>query len=236
MSDIINPIETKITISEEESKGTIVVIMPFNKLVIGSTMNFDTIYDLFIERTITELKYLPYRIDRIDSAEEVFISKRIFKPLCNIENYVLADLTDGNPNVLYELGVRHALVRTGAILIIQEGKEIPFYFKDQELIKYSPGLENRDKFKNAIEKLINKKKGGLSPIPVWIDDYNEILDQTSEFRKKNEELSYKLIDKENELEKRKNLDDIIVKMHKMLEQIHQEIIKNNNDTNGVVNN
>jgi hypothetical protein len=38
---------------------------------------------------------------------------------------VLADLTDLNPNVFYELGVRHAL-RAGTILIALKGTKPPF--------------------------------------------------------------------------------------------------------------
>ena len=38
---------------------------------------------------------------------------------------VLADLTDRNPNVFYELGVRHAL-KDRTILVAQNRKDIPF--------------------------------------------------------------------------------------------------------------
>lgn len=48
---------------------------------------------------------------------------------------VLADLTDLNPNVFYELGVRHAL-RAGTILIALKGTRPPFDVGDLRIIPY----------------------------------------------------------------------------------------------------
>jgi hypothetical protein len=48
---------------------------------------------------------------------------------------VLADLTDLNPNVFYELGVRHAL-RVGTILIALKGTKPPFDVGDLRVIYY----------------------------------------------------------------------------------------------------
>ena len=42
---------------------------------------------------------------------------------------VIADLSEGNANVFYELGIRHALHKCSTILIIQEGYDIPFDLK-----------------------------------------------------------------------------------------------------------
>lgn len=39
---------------------------------------------------------------------------------------VLADLSLGNPNVYYELGIRHVLSSSGAVLMCREGTELPF--------------------------------------------------------------------------------------------------------------
>jgi hypothetical protein len=48
---------------------------------------------------------------------------------------VIADLTDLNPNVFYELGVRHAL-RSGTILIALKGTRPPFDVGDLRVIGY----------------------------------------------------------------------------------------------------
>ena len=57
-------------------------------------------------------------------------------------DFVIADLTGQNPNVFYELGVRHAL-RNNTILIAQDFKEVPFDLQGQRRISYRydpPGL------------------------------------------------------------------------------------------------
>ena len=48
---------------------------------------------------------------------------------------VIADLTDLNPNVFYELGVRHAL-RTGTVLIALRGTKPPFDVGDLRVIPF----------------------------------------------------------------------------------------------------
>jgi hypothetical protein len=48
---------------------------------------------------------------------------------------VIADLTDLNPNVFYELGVRHAL-RSGTILVSLRGTKPPFDVGDLRIVSY----------------------------------------------------------------------------------------------------
>lgn len=51
---------------------------------------------------------------------------------------VIADLTDLNPNVFYELGIRHALSRR-SILICEKGTEIPSDLKNYWYFEYDRG-------------------------------------------------------------------------------------------------
>src|SRR5262249_52496821 len=49
---------------------------------------------------------------------------------------VLADLTFGNPNVFYELGIRHALSRKGTVMVACEGARLPFDVQNQTVFRY----------------------------------------------------------------------------------------------------
>lgn len=78
------------------------------------------------------------------------IIENVFQNLQNAD-VVLADLTDFNPNVVYELALRQCLLdRT--IMILEKGPEPPFYFKNYKIIRYSTATyEDVDKFKEAIQ-------------------------------------------------------------------------------------
>ncbi|MBC6950141.1 DUF1566 domain-containing protein [candidate division KSB1 bacterium] len=72
----------------------------------------------------------PFNIHR-DIIEYIFSSDAI-----------IADLTDWNPNVFYELGVAHA-VANKTIMIVQKGQELPFDIHNYRCIAYDlsePGL------------------------------------------------------------------------------------------------
>jgi hypothetical protein len=67
---------------------------------------------------------------------------------------VLADLTDFNPNVVYELALRQCL-QDKTIMILEKGLELPFYFKNYRIIRYSKDLyQNVGKFQEDIERIL----------------------------------------------------------------------------------
>ncbi|MFF8540116.1 hypothetical protein ACF060_07415 [Streptomyces werraensis] len=75
-----------------------------------------------IKPACSECGYVATRADEIDNSG--MISTQILERILN-DKIVIADLTDQNPNVFYELAVRHA-VRKPFIQIIAEGQSIPF--------------------------------------------------------------------------------------------------------------
>ena len=77
------------------------------------------------------------------------IVKDILEDL-NRAQVVIADLTDDNPNVLWELGVRHTLKRR-TLLISQDTKSIPSDLKDYPVIPYDQTKAGFDKFKDDIK-------------------------------------------------------------------------------------
>ena len=84
------------------------VDMPFGKKVdpkSGSEIDFDQIYAAGIEPAITAAGLVAVRGDREETGG--IIHTAMFARLLLAE-FVIADMTTANPNVFYELGVRHA--------------------------------------------------------------------------------------------------------------------------------
>jgi len=62
-------------------------------------------------------------------ADEEKIGGTIHKPMFErlmLCHYAIADITGANPNVFYELGIRHALRPRSTVLLFVEGTVIPF--------------------------------------------------------------------------------------------------------------
>ncbi len=100
---------------------TCFVIMPFSKTESCSTKEWTWIFENVIKKAVEE-SGLDYECKR-SSATRGSIIKAIIQDLDD-SYVVIADLTDKNPNVFYELGIRHSIaLRT--ILIAQKRSHIP---------------------------------------------------------------------------------------------------------------
>lgn len=107
------------------------------------------------------LEELGYDVERGDeSTQSGSISKSIIQNLLTVD-LIVADLTGHNPNVFYELAVRHA---TGKpfVQIIQKGQNIPFDIFDLRTIQYSLDLEGVDLAKDSIKSFVRTIEGSTS--------------------------------------------------------------------------
>jgi hypothetical protein len=111
------------------------VIMPFGEKVDadGRTINFDEVYrELFIEPA-QSLGFEVIRCDEIASAGS--IHKAMFTHIV-LDDLALVDITTANPNMFYELGVRHALKPSITVLTKHRGTKVPFNIQGQRVIEY----------------------------------------------------------------------------------------------------
>lgn len=110
------------------------VISPIGKKESENFVLFKEVLDYLIKPAVNNSGYKLHvlRADEIDKSGSI-----IREILYNIKNsfIVIADLTNQNPNVFYELGVRHSL-NTRTILIAQDEKFIPFDLRDYRTIIY----------------------------------------------------------------------------------------------------
>lgn len=101
------------------------VLMPFGRKsdATGRIIDFDAIYERIIAAALRQAG-----LDVIRADEEQVggsIHKPMFERLILCE-YAVADLTTANPNVYYELGVRHALRPRSTVILFAEGTQLPF--------------------------------------------------------------------------------------------------------------
>ena len=127
------------------------VDMPFGKkpdLASGVEIDFDQTYDLAIEPSILEVGLQPIRGDRERSGG--IIHAPMFGRLL-LSDFVVADLTLSNPNVFYELGIRHTARPFTTIPIFSPVHSLPF---DVSLVRAIPyQLENGKLTAEAATKL-----------------------------------------------------------------------------------
>jgi len=131
----------------KNNKKKCFVIMPFSETDSLAEGKWTEIFEHIIKPAVEE-SGLGYDCKRY-SLGRANIIKDILKDL-NRAQVVVADLTDNNPNVLWELGVRHVLKRR-TILIAQDKKCLPSDLKDYPVIPYDQTKAGFDKFKEDIK-------------------------------------------------------------------------------------
>lgn len=106
------------------------VVMPFGQ---KEGIDFDKVYNDYIRPALSEEGYKVFRADEERCAGE--IRADMFQELL-IADLVIADLSIDNPNVWYELGVRHALRARGILLIQSKRENQPFDTYTDRKLRY----------------------------------------------------------------------------------------------------
>lgn len=160
---------------KKQLKKKCFVIMPFSKTQSCTEQRWTKIFEYIIKPAIEESK-LGYECER-SVAERENIIKGILEGL-NKANVVIADLTDNNPNVFYELGVRHTLANR-TILIAQGKEHIPSDLRPYPVAFYDRSPAKIAAFKEDIKKKLNdirrNPERSDNPIADFLKDRNVVL-------------------------------------------------------------
>ena len=110
-------------------KPFVFTLMPFSE-------DFDDVYHLAIKPACTEAGGYCERVD-----EQIFVESildRVYNQITKAD-LIVADMTNRNPNVFYEVGYAHALGKP-AVLLTRNGDDIPFDLKHYPHIIYEGKL------------------------------------------------------------------------------------------------
>jgi len=128
------------------------VIMPVSRTKSCTTGQWTTIFDAMIKPAVLGSR-LGFTCERARPRTGSLI-KDILNEL-NRADVVIADLTDTNPNVFYELGVRHTL-RNRTILIAQDMKYVPSDLTSYWVVTYKKGLQGLQDFKKKMKDILRE--------------------------------------------------------------------------------
>ena len=145
--------------------------MPFSNTNSTSSQNWTSIYEKIIKPTVE--KSGEFECER-SKATRGNIIKDIMNAL-NESDLVIADMTDHNPNVCYELGVRHGL-KVGTILLAQKREFLNIF----DLHNYGSHVYNWktpsgkkkmvEKIEELIEDFINNPQKIDSPVQDFLQN------------------------------------------------------------------
>lgn len=122
-------------------KSVCFVLTPFGVKQNGAgAIDFDSVYKSIYRPAIEAAGLEPKRSDE-ETAHGV-VQKLMFERLL-LSEYAIADLTIPNPNVFYELGIRHVAKPGGTIVTTADPKTLPFDVATQRAFVYALGPDGR---------------------------------------------------------------------------------------------
>ena len=141
--------------------------MPFSSTERHTTEGWTEIFEDVHKPAITGSR-LGYECKRSIIGTGSFIKDILLQ--LNQADVVLADLTDMNPNVFYELGVRHAL-RNRTILVSQTMDDIPSDLKQYGVIIYNTTPKSVTVYKKKISKILKDIRNNPDRADNPVSDY-----------------------------------------------------------------
>ncbi len=156
--------------TQEQEKKICFVISPIGETDTETRKRSDKVLKHIITPSVEQLGYEAIRADKI--SEPGIITTQVIQHIVD-SPLVIADLTERNPNVFYELALRHA-IRKPLIQMIRKGETIPFDVAATRIIQFDiQDLDSVEQAKIEILSQIKSTETGKTdidnPISVSLD-------------------------------------------------------------------
>lgn len=141
---------------ETKTTKSCFVIAPIGEEGSETRNNSDQILRHIIRPTAELLGYSAMRADEI--ADSGLITPEVIQHLLD-DDLVIADLTGHNPNVFYELAIRHAIKRP-IVQMISTGQSLPFDIANSRIIDFDiSDLDSVESCKDDLAAQIRATEG-----------------------------------------------------------------------------
>ena len=143
------------------------VIMPFDSAL-------DAVYRDMIKKTLEEVGFTVERADDLVTSRNILDD--IVAKLAEAE-FVVADLTDLNPNVFYELGIAHAL--NGKVLMVtQDVSSLPFDLQSYRVLEYDTHFSRFNDARLRLKEFAASAFKGELPFGSPVSDFAKTQGET----------------------------------------------------------
>lgn len=224
---------------KEEKKKVCFVISPLGSSNSSTRRKADGLLKSVIKPVLKELDYdviAPHEIDSPGS-----ITKQVIQYLLEAD-MVIANLSELNPNVMYELAVRHAK-RLPVVSVCEKETNLPFDIAQERTLQYDDDMFGVDELKPSLKQMVieaQKEENPDNPIYRTVNEINIIKqidtkngDTDAYIYKKLSELSQQI----NSLKTNQNStvqnSDLLITYKANLEDIHS--IHSNNSVFDLLN-
>lgn len=143
--------------AEKQPTKTVFVISPIGRAGSIEHKNAMNVLRFIVKKAFSEDAWSVHRADNEVAPDS--ITNRVISRIYE-SDMIVADLTDHNPNVFYELAVAHGFQKP-VIHLITEGQDLPFDVNDQRAIFYD--LTNPESVDAAI--------GRVADVAKWLEEH-----------------------------------------------------------------
>lgn len=133
----------------DETENLCFVLMPFGK-------DYDDFYEAVIKETVESCGIKTLRADNLFGTNPII--KDVLENITKA-GLVIADLTDKNPNVFYELGLTHSVKEIAQVILITDNiNHVPSDLRHLRCVVYDKSFNGAETFKKTLTQTIIQLK------------------------------------------------------------------------------